>query len=178
MVDLLSLQRDIHTRLSKIAPCFLRISLDDRALWVSDLPRKTAFSGDTAALPDGLCCFVDDASRLLCIDLSAETYGVLSDGFAGVMPSYPDNADDLPDYRLCRLLLSHPAPLSLQPMELNRRVLKLLFHPKLYKANETEAVYSQCAQLLRRKMPLPYFGGCLLAARLSQKGDFPCCLNT
>ena len=65
-----------------------------------------------------------------------------------------------------------------QPMELNRRILKTLFYPNLYKETEIETIHSECARLLRLKMPIPYLGGCLLAARLLQKGDLPCCSNT
>lgn len=179
MVDLLSLQQEIHACLAQIAPCFLRVSSDDCAIWVSDLSRKPAFSADAmtalSALP--LSLWVDENSRLMYIDFSPASYAEFSEALPYDIPAFPENDELLPLYNLCRFLLRHPADLAQQPMELNRRILKLLFYPHLYKETEIETIYSECARRLRRKIPLPYLGGCLLAARLSQKGDFPCCSN-
>lgn len=36
------------------------------------------------------------------------------------LPAFPEREEDFAAYSLCRLLLLHPAPLAVQPMELNR----------------------------------------------------------
>lgn len=180
MVDLFSLQRQAHGLLKEIAPCFLRVCAGDEAIWVCDLPRKTDVSGlELQGLEElGLCATVDETTRLFMVDLSLASYRSLSETVDAASYAFPEDYRLFPAYSLCRLLLNHPAQLEHQPMNLNRRILKMLSYPKLYDDAAPVDLLSECSALLRRHMPLPYLGGRLLAAALLKKGDFPCCLNT
>lgn len=173
MVDLTFLQQRLHIALQQIVPCFLRVNTADDSLFISDFSRKRPDwkTAAKAAESLGFLAFLDEASQLLHFDLSWEKYEELSRMIFAQMPDFPADDEELPLFSLCRLLLAHPAPLSAQPMNLNRKILKLIFYPRLF-TSALPQLQAECAVLLRNHSPLPHLGGQFLAAALSKKGDF------
>ena len=86
---------------------------------------------------------------------------IVADALPATLPAFPAQEEDFAAYALCRLLLLHPAPLSRQPMELNRALWLWTVRP-----GSLKALHETCAALLRQKKPLPTLGGQLLAAGL------------
>ena len=122
---------------------FLRCSDTPEGLLVCDLPRRGGdLSGAEAA------------------------WQAMADALPATLPAFPAQEEDFAAYALCRLLLLHPAPLSRQPMELNRALWLWTVRP-----GSLKALHETCAALLRKGKPLPTLGGQLLNVHLqNQKG--------
>ncbi len=142
---------------------FLRCSDTPEGLLVCDLPRRGGdLSGAEAALTRlGWRLLPEKKPGLWLLDRTEPAWQAMADALPATLPAFPAQEEDFAAYALCRLLLLHPAPLSRQPMELNRALwLWTVRHGSLKAFHET------CAALLRQKKPLPTLGGQLLAAGL------------
>ena len=153
---------------------FLRRSLGNHCLWVSDLPRYGAEDLWKAAATElhsqGFLCVLQPEARLLEIDLALEAYEKLLAPLPQNPPELPAHSAYHPAYALCRLLLLHPAPLKSQPMEPLRDILKAEAqgNPAVL-SSRVPALHEQCAQWLRTGQPLPYAAGQVLAAWLPRQ---------
>ena len=129
--------------------CFLRFSDTPEGLLVCDLPRRGGdLSGAEEALTHlGWRLLPGKKPGLWLLDRADAVWQDIAGSLALELPAFPKREEDFAAYSLCRLLLLHPAPLAVQPMELNR------------------------AALLRQGKPLPTLGGQLLNVHLqNQKG--------
>ncbi len=150
------------------AGCFLRRSRDDDALWVSDQPRRVRDAGTLEKLACelaeiGIVCRTDEATRLWRMDLSDEAYAELADKLPRTPPKFPDNDRLLDAYALCRLLLGKPSPIGIQPLCPLRAVLKRFDGNAAPMLALISSLHESCAELIRRKMPLPSAAGGVLA---------------
>jgi len=147
---------------------FLRRSMRDDCLWVSDLPRHTepnaAGNAADALRSNGFPCVLDGASQLLRIDLSLAGYKALLAPLPHAPPPLPANEALHPAYALCRLLLLHHAPLDRQPLEPLRGVLIAASQPNAVALlHQIPAWHEQSAARLRERKPLSHAAGRVLA---------------
>ena len=141
LVSLTDAKAALYEALRPFSPngCFLRFSDMPEELLACDLPRR---GGDLAGAEEAL-------ARL--------GWRLLPEKRPGLW---------LIDRALCRLLLLHPAPLAVQPMELNRALWLWTV-----RSGEIKSFHETCAALLRQGKPLPTLGGQLLNVYLqNQKG--------
>lgn len=147
------------------APCFLRVSLTNDALWVCDLPRRSADpSGAQKALETlGVVCRMDAHARLWRLDASQERYAAWNAALPKDVPALPEDDRLHEAYALCRLLLLHPSPIECQPMDWNRAALKQSTATALDMERFVAPAHAACAGLLRSNAPLPSMAGGVLA---------------
>ena len=148
---------------------FLHLCRTHDVLWVSDLPRRTDMPGLNAAITalrsEGFVCVFQSMDKLLYIDLSFHQYSALLRPLPVIPPALPSHDELHAAYSLCRLLLSHPYPLRIQPFTPIRLVFKLgAGHHAKTSLNQLPSLHKQCAARLRRKEPLPHAAGRMLAA--------------
>lgn len=148
--------------------CFLRFSDTPEGLLVCDLPRRGGdLSGAEEALTRlGWRLLPGKRPGLWLIDRADAIWQDMADRLPLGLPTFPEREEDFAAYSLCRLLLLHPAPLAVQPMELNRALWLWTARP-----GELQSLHETCAALLRQGKPLPTLGGQLLNVHLqNQKG--------
>lgn len=147
---------------------FLRFSDTPEGLLVCDLPRRGGdLSGAEEALTRlGWRLLPERRPGLWLLDRTEAVWQELSAHLPRELPAFPAGEEALAAYSLCRLLLLHPAPLAVQPMELNRALWLWTVRP-----GELKSLHETCAALLRQGKPLPTLGGQLLNVHLqNQKG--------
>lgn len=172
MADLFTRQQELWQLLCSYAekPPMLRLSRSDDCFWVCDLPRRESDpSAARAALARaGFAILPHTADGLWHIDLPPEDTLFC---IQAKMPVLPQKQEQHTLYALCRLLLAHPAPLSRQPMDLVRALMKLtLLEPK-ETARQALRLYSLCAARLNRRQPLPAAACGLLVQTLQQEDN-------
>ncbi len=142
---------------------FLRCSDTSEGLLVCDLPRRGGdLSGAEEALTRlGWRLLPERRPGLWLLDRTEAVWQELSAHLPRELPAFPAREEEFAAYALCRLLLLHPAPPAVQPMELNRALWLWTVRP-----GSLKALHETCAALLRQKKPLPTLGGQLLAAGL------------
>ena len=145
--------------------CFLHDAREDDALWVTDLPARTAeLEGVRASLNAlGVTCRLDASRRLWRLDPSCERYAEALAKLPNEPPPFPNDDRLRPAYALCRLLWLHPAPLAAQPMEPIRRVIKLSQGATDPMLRAVPRLHAECAALLRERLPLPHAAGRVLS---------------
>lgn len=158
-----SLPNDVH--------CFVRVCDTDRALWVSDLPRRMA---DAAQLSEelrakGFVCCVDEPVRLWYIDWTEERWEEMLSDFPNSLPEFPKEERYHAAYALCRLWMLHPAARSAAALPLIRRVLKLVCEPENKVLSAIGALHAQAAADLRSGGPSAFDAGRILAGWLDER---------
>ncbi len=137
---------------------FLRLYGQDDFVYISDAPRRAASETirdmQKTMREQGFVSHIDE-SNLLLIDLEPIRWRMLLEVFPrfGVEP-FPQDDRWLEVYALARLLARHPSPIDRQPMEPVRAVLKRYDRKNSLPALMPQLI-SQCAERLRRKLPLP-----------------------
>lgn len=142
-------------RLYKLLPeetrCFVRMCDDDRALWVSDLPRRHGHDGETAdrLQKAGFSVCHDEKDGLWYIDWTSETWQRILAVLPDSLPVFPAESEYHEIYALCRLWLLHPAPFSETPLPVLRRVVKLTAQPKFKMVRAARPLYEEASVQLR-----------------------------
>ena len=164
-------QQRLYKLLSKENRCFVRICDGDNALWVSDLPRKTA---DLSSLEPLLCdngfvCRLDEKARLWYVDWTESQWAKNLACLPRAIPAFPESERYHAAYALCRLWLAHPSPPTQNTMPAVRRVLKLTMQPeeKLFKS--IQALHEEAAIQLRADLPVAHAAGWILAKWLNER---------
>lgn len=165
LVSLTDAKAALYEALKPFSPsgCFLRFSDTPEGLLVCDLPRRGGdLSGAEEALTRlGWRLLPERRPGLWLLDRTEPAWQAMADALPAVLPAFPAREKDFAAYALCRLLLLHPVPPAVQPMELNRALWLWTVRP-----GSLKALHETCAALLRQKKPLPTLGGQLLAAGL------------
>ncbi len=166
-MDLKSEQKKLFALLNTYARCFVRVCDDDRALWVSDLPRKsqeTLYRADEL-LAEGFCAWEDEAQRLLYVDLSLNKWQELIDSLPCKLPALPKDETLHTAYALCRLWMLHPTQRADEHMPMLRTAAKLVCEaPSKTAERKLRTLYEESAVRLRNSQTLPCDAGRLLAA--------------
>ena len=147
---------------------FLRYSDTPEGLLVCDLPRRGGdLSGAEAALTRlGWRLLPEKKPGLWLLDRTEPAWQAMADALPATLPAFPAQEEDFAACSLCRLLLLHPAPPAVQPMELNRAIWLWTA-----RSGDLKSLHETCAALLRQGKPLPTLGGQLLNVHLqNQKG--------
>ena len=170
LVSLTDAKAALYEALRPFSPngCFLRFSDMPEELLACDLPRR---GGDLAGAEEALArlgwrLLPEKRPGLWLIDRAEAVWQDMADSLTLDLPAFPEREEDFAAYSLCRLLLLHPAPLAVQPMELNRALWLWTV-----RSGEIKSFHETCAALLRQEKPLPTLGGQLLNVYLqNQKG--------
>lgn len=146
--------------------CFLRFSDTPEGLLVCDLPRRGGdLSGAEAALTRlGWRLLPEKRPGLWLLDRTEAVWQAMAGSLPHELPPFPEREEDFAACSLCRLLLLHPAPLAVQPMDLNR-ILWLW----TARSETLKPLHETCAALLRQGKPLPTLGGQLLNVYLQNR---------
>lgn len=150
--------------------CFLRLSRDDRALWVTDFPirqKETAEAEEALRMMD-VEWEPDGASGLWRLNWTPAGWRRALAPLPKEPPPLPSEETLHPAYALCRLLLCHPAPLEVQPMERLCQMAKAAQGPMEALTRMLPAFHSDAAKRLRMGQPLPFDAGRILAARIAE----------
>ena len=170
-MDLKSEQKRLFALLNAHARCFVRVCDDDRALWVSDLPRKsqdTLYRADEL-LAEGFCVWQDEAQRLLYVDLSQEQWQEMLETLPCELPALPKDETLHTAYALCRLWMLHSAQRVDEHMPMLRAAAKLVCEsPSKITERKLRALHEESAVRLRNGQTLPCEAGRLLAAWLNK----------
>lgn len=168
---LASLQAGAFGVLNAHCPCFVRLSHTHDCLFVSDLPSRVDPSTVSAAISslDGLGLIARNDGALLRLDGTLPLYERLLQDHPTEPPPLPAEDRLHPAYALCCLLLLHPAPLERQPQEPLRQMLKLMETLDVRALLQAVGpLHAQCAEWLRKRLPLPFAAGQVLACLLAQ----------
>ncbi len=155
--------------------CFLRLSRDERSLWVTDFPRRqenTAGVEATLRMMD-IECALDETSGLWRLSWTLAGWKRVLASLPKLPPSLPLVEKLHPAYALCRLLLCHPVPLEEQPMERLCQMAKATQGTEDALFRILPAFHSDAAKRLRTGQALPYDAGRILAAWLVQTDSQP-----
>lgn len=172
MLELQKAQEAIYQalRASGAEGSFLRLSRDDQALWVTDLPRRRVPLDEAEALLNALNveCALDERTGLWRLNWTLAGWMNALASLPTEPPALPKEDELHPAYALCRLLLFHPAPLERQPMERLCQMAKLAQGPREALMRSLPACYGDAAARLRLGQPLPSAAGRILASWLKQ----------
>ncbi len=146
--------------------CFLRFSDTPEALLVCDLPRRGGdLPGAEAALTRlGWRLLPEKRPGLWRLDRTDTVWRAMADSLPLELPAFSGREEDFAACSLCRLLLLHPAPPAVQPMELNRAIWLWTA-----RSGDLKSLHETCAALLRQRKPLPTLGGQLLNVYLQNR---------
>lgn len=172
-MNLKSEQRRLYGLLPAGARCFVRICADDRAMWVSDLPRRMP---ECEALKaelqrEGFAVCADDEARLWYVDWTKQRWMDILSALPETVPPLPTLEKDHGVYALCRLWLAHPAPLAEETMPALRRVCKLTADAPDQMRRAVRALHEEAAVQLRCGKPVAHAAGWVLAAWLLEHAD-------
>ena len=172
-MNLKSEQRRLYGLLPEHAHCFVRICADDRALWVSDLPRRMPECGALKAEleREGFNICADDEAQLWYVDWTKQRWIEILSELPVTLPPLPVQEKDHGVYALCRLCLLHPAPLAEETMPALRRVCKLTAETPDKMRRAIRALHEETALQLRRGKPVAHAAGRVLAAWLLEHAD-------
>lgn len=173
MTELRAFQNELYAALCQSGEnrCFLRLCADDRALWVTDLPRRQPDPRKVLAALQKLpvTCEKDEAAGLWRLDFTAEEWQRRLDALSDAAPPLPQDEALHGAYALCRLLLLHPAPFKAQPMDMIRAVVKATAGPREKLLAFVPAWHGAAATLVRQRMPLPSHAGRVLAVWIAEQ---------
>lgn len=170
LVSLTDAKAALYEALKPFSPsgCFLRFSDTPEGLLVCDLPRR---GGDLSGAEElltrlGWRLLPERRPGLWLLDRTEAVWQDIAGSLALELPAFPEREENFAAYSLCRLLLLHPAPPAVQPMELNRALWLWTA-----RSGNLKPLHETCAALLRQGKPLPTLGGQLLNVHLqNQKG--------
>ncbi len=144
-------------------PPFLRRADDDDFLLCSDAPRRLIDPLHAALLFKKAGLTLMERDGLWFLDARACDYGQLDASLTMDMPSMPTAEKYLGLWALVRMLHEHPSPVSCQPKWAVRRTVKTIEAGEKAILSLANSLPPHLAELLRRKEPLPYLSGKLLA---------------
>lgn len=149
--------------------CFLRMCRDDRAMWVSDWPRREPnpsglleplkSMGFHAWLEDGLCY----------LDWTEEHWKEMLLPLDKSLPAFPKEERWHEAYALCRFWLLHPQVFSADMLPVLRKVVKLTEEPEEKMLKSVRSLYAQAAETWREKGFCASAAGLVLAAWLKER---------
>ena len=148
---------------------FLRRAQSDDSLLCSDAPRRLCDPTCAAQLFHKAGLFILERDGLWFFDARMLDYGRLDASLPLAIPPTPDKEKYLDIWSVCRVLLSHPAEVSNQPLWAVRRTLKAMEAGEANVLSLAESLPPLLSELLRKKEPLPTLAGKLLARWLNQK---------
>jgi len=160
-------------RLYKLMPeetrCFVRMCDDDRALWVSDLPRRHGHDGETAdrLQKAGFSVCYDEKDGLWYIDWTSETWQRILAVLPDSLPAFPAESKYHEIYALCRLWLLHPTPFDENQLPILRRIVKLIAQPKSKMVRAARSLYEEASAQIRLGENVCSAAGRVLAIWLS-----------
>ena len=169
MINLTSEQQRLFALMPQGAHCFVKLCDDDRALWVSDLPRRTDDLPDLTA--HGYQCQLDEKSRLWYIDWTEERKQALLADLPTKLPDFPHNERFHEAYALCRLWMSHPGCWNEDTAPIIRRVLKLSAQKEEKLLSAVSALTGAAAKQLRLGQTNAYPAGQILCEWLKQRKE-------
>lgn len=154
-------------------PCFLRLCDTPEALWVTDFPRSTQETGPAREALAGLGCrfWQEESKGLWYVDWTLEAWGLVLASLPEQVPAMPQKEALHPAYALCRLLMSHPAPLENQPFEPLRTLVKGSQRPAGVLLKTVPALQKDAAMRLRKGLPLAHAAGRVLAQWLNDQEE-------
>lgn len=167
MTDLALAQRAVYEALREASgvSCFVRLCASDDALWVTDLPRRTESVEAARKALDalGVRCMEDGAGGLWRLDWPPDGWRERLGALPAQPPPFPRDEALHPAYALCRLLLSHPAPLERQPMEQVRAVFKRASGAPEALLGLVSPLHGESARRLRAGEPVAHDAGRVLS---------------
>lgn len=166
-------QRRLYDQLPARPRCFVRVCRTDDALWVSDLPRRSADWRETAQKLRGFVWRLEEASQLLLLDWPTEAWERALASLPERLPALPAREALHPAYALCRLWMLHPGARTEDGMRLLRRVVKLTDGPEQALLREIPLLHQNAAASLRKGAPCGYDAGRWLAGWLLTKEGNP-----
>lgn len=150
---------------------FLRICRDDRAMWISNWPAKTADvqeilfrlneMGFAAEVDGGLCR----------MDWSEEAWQQLLKTFDATLPPLPVKEKYHQAYALCRFWLLHPQPFAEEVLPVLRKVIKLAEGPEEQLLAAVKPLHEQAAMNWRETGFCAHAAGLVLAAWLKERSE-------
>lgn len=169
MMNLKSEQQRLFALMPQDARCFVKLCDDDRALWVSDLPRRTEDLPDLTVY--GYHCELDEKSRLWYIDWTQERRQALLADLPTELPAFPPNERFHEAYALCRLWMNHPGHWNEDTAPIIRRVLKLTAQKEEKLLSAVPALTGLVAKQLRLGKTNAYPAGQILCEWLKQRKE-------
>lgn len=162
-------QQRLYELMPEDTRCFVRMCDDDRALWVSDLPRRRGHDAEVAECLQkaGYSVCYDEQTGLWYIDWTSETWQRILAVLPNSLPAFPAESEYHETYALCRLWLLHPAPFSETPLPILRRVVKLTAQPKIKMVRAAQSLYEEASVQLRLGKIVCSAAGRVLACWLS-----------
>lgn len=149
--------------------CFLRVCKNDRALWISDWPRREQNPSETldrlgkmgfnAWLEGGLCL----------LDWTQERWQEQLLPLEQKLPPFPAQERLHEAYALCRFWLLHPQAFSADMLPVLRRVVKLTQGPEELLLRAVRLLHAQAAEDWRQKGFCAHAAGLVLAAWLRER---------
>lgn len=162
-------QRRLFALLPMETHCFVKLCDDDRALWVSDLPRRADRLPELQ--PAGFQCEVDERSRLWYIDWTEERRRKVLDALPTEIPAFPAQEAYHEAYALCRWWLIHPGEWNAENAPVIRRVLKLTAQKEERMLTAVPALMQAAAQQWRVNRSSAYPAGQVLCEWLDQRKE-------
>ncbi len=146
---------------------FLHRARSDDYLLCSDAPRKLSDPKRALVLFHQAGISIDEKDGLWQMDASIDTYIHLAAMLPTIPPDIPHQNKYLPIWHLCRMLLSHPAPVNQQPLTAVRQVIKAMETDESSILSLPTKLSPVLARMLRNKEALPALAGGLLSIWLS-----------
>lgn len=164
-------QQSLYELLHEDTRCFVRMCDDDRALWVSDLPRRIGNDFETSERLQkaGFSVCYDAKNGLWYIDWTSETWQRFLAASPDFMPAFPSESEYHEIYALCRLWLLHPAPFDENQLPILRRIVKLTAQPKVKMVRAARSLYEEASVQLRLGESVCSTGGRVLAFWLCEQ---------
>ena len=168
-MNLKSEQQRLFALMPTDAHCFVKLCDDDRALWVSDLPRRTADLPDLDAF--GYHGVLDEQSRLWYIDWTEKRRQALMADLPVQLPAFPDEECYHEAYALCRLWMSRPGEWNADTAPVIRRMLKLTAQKDNQLLKAVPAFTGLAAEAMRLGKPSAYPAGQILCEWLNRRKE-------
>lgn len=162
-------QQRLFSLMPESARCFVKLCGDDRALWVSDLPRRTDELPMLEAA--GYECHLDEKSRLWYIDWTQDRREAMMANLPRQAPAFPQDERCHDAYALCRLWLRHPGEWNDDTAPIIRRVLKLTAQKDEKLLAAIPALTGAAAEQLRLGKVSAYPAGQILCEWLNRRKE-------
>ena len=149
-------------------PPFLRRAENDDFLLCSDAPRRLSDPARGALLFQEAGLILYETGSLWFLDIPAARYVQLDETLQKEPPGRPSNEKYLDVWALCRMLMEHPCPIVHQPLWAVRQTVKAIEAGEAAVLSLAEKLPPRLAELMRKKEPLPFLAGKLLALWLNE----------
>ena len=172
MPDFKVMQLSVFETLQKKgARGFVRVCIQNDALWVSDCPRRTADLSEAEKELSrlGICTRLDAEAGLWYLDLTDDAWADMLNELPDEIPPLPENECLHPAYALCRLWLLHPD--AEKGLFEARMIWKLMNGPEEKMLAAIPLLHETAACALREGKAVGYEAGKLLAGWLREKQE-------